>query len=200
MKSTKYFLLFNCGFCTNYFSSQPKYAKLIFTQRKEKSLIGKTRDRGEKMIGREPKLDNDVFFVCSLIEYIGRATKNRRSDVVSVLGRDTLARYLELADVYHCEPIENTASDLIEKYSIASGCFDNTVGISNVPTVFDIAKVYKRLIISVAENNGTMPVDALTDVYDSWISDKISDYECSMFYENPEYLYLSYVEGEPLKD
>ena len=37
-------------------------------------------------------------------------------------------------------------------------------------------------------------------VYTSWISDKISDYGCSMFYENPEYLYLSYVEGEPLKD
>ena len=152
------------------------------------------------MIGREPKKDNDIFFVCSVIEHIGRETKNRRADVVSALGKDTLARYLELADVYHCEPIENTATDLIEKRGIVAGGFDNTAGNFNVPTVFDIAKVYKRLIVNVAENNGTTPIDALFSVYTSWISDKISDYGCSMFYESPEYLYLSYVEGEPIKD
>ena len=152
------------------------------------------------MTGREPQLDNDIFFLCSLIEYIGRETKNRRADVVSALGKNTLARYLELADVYHCEPIENTASDMIEKYSIVTGDFDNTIGDFNVPTVFDIAKVYKRLIVNVAENNGITHIDALSSVYTSWISDKISDYGCSMFYESPEYLYLSYVEGEPIKD
>jgi hypothetical protein len=152
------------------------------------------------MTGREPKLDNDLFFVCSLIEHISRATKNRRADVVSALGKDVLARYLELADVYHCEPIENTAAGLIEKHGISTGSFDNTAGISNVPTVFDIAKVYKRLIVSVAENSGATPVSVLVEVYNSWISDKISDYGCSMFYESPEYLYLSYIEGEPLKD
>ena len=152
------------------------------------------------MMGREPKLDNDIFFVCSLIEYIGRVTYNRRSDVVSALGKNVLSRYLELADVYHCEPIENTASDLIEKHSIGHGGFDNTVIEYNVPTVFDIAKVYKRLIVSIAENSEVAPIDALLDVYGSWISDKISDYTSSMYYENPEYLYLSYLEGEPLRD
>jgi len=152
------------------------------------------------MIGREPKLDNDLFYVCSLIEYVGRTTKNRRGDVVSALGKDVLARYLALADVYHCEPIEYTATDLIEKYSIVEGDFDNTSGGVSAPTVFDIAKVYKRLIVSVAERSGIVPIEALYDVYTSWISDKISDYSCSMFYESPEYLYLSYVEGEPLRD
>ncbi|MDR1069962.1 MAG: hypothetical protein LBL37_04170 [Gracilibacteraceae bacterium] len=154
----------------------------------------------ERESGREPKLDNDLFFVCSVIEYIGRATKNRRADVVNALGKDVLARYLELADVYHCEPIENTAADLIEKRGVAAGGFDNTAGESAVPTVFDIAKVYKRLIVSVAKGSGSPPIDALVSVYTSWISDKISDYRCSMYYENPEYLYLSYLEGEPLKD
>ena len=150
------------------------------------------------MTGREPKLDNDLFFVCSVIEQIGRETKNRRTAVVSALGKDVLARYLELADVYHCEPIENTVADLIEKCGIVMGNFNNTTG-ESIPTVFDIAKVYKRLIGSVAENSGATPIDALFDVYASWISDKISDYGCSMFYESPEYLYLSYLEGEPIK-
>ena len=152
------------------------------------------------MTGREPELDNDLFFVCSVIEHIGRATKNRRADVVSALGKDVLARYIELAGVYHCEPIENTADDLIEKHGLSEGSFDNTVGDSNVPSVFDIAKVFKRLIVNIVENGNVAPVDALIDVYSSWISDKISDYGCSMYYENPEYLYLSYLEGEPLKE
>jgi hypothetical protein len=152
------------------------------------------------MTGREPKLDNDLFFVCSVIEHIGRATKNRRADVVTALGKDVIAHYLELADVYHCEPIENTAAELIEKRGITAGSFDNTAGEFNTPTVFDIAKVYKRLIVNIAENNGASPVDALVSVYTSWISDKISNYGCSMFYENPEYLYLSYLDGEPLRE
>jgi hypothetical protein len=152
------------------------------------------------MTGREQKLDNDLFFVCSLIEYIGRATKNRRADVVTALGRETLAHCLELADVYHCEPIENTAADIIEKRGIAVGNFDNTTGEFNVPAVFDIAKVYKRLVVDIIEHSGASPLDALENVYMSWISDKISDYGCSMFYENPEYLYLSYFNGEPIKD
>jgi len=152
------------------------------------------------MTGREPKLDNDLFYVCTLIEYIGRTTNNRRSDVVSILGKDILTRYIELADVYHCEPVENTASDLIEQCDIAPGNFDNTIGITNIPAVFDIAKVYKRLIVNIIDNSNIAPVDALIEVYNSWISDKISDYGSSMFYESPEYLYLSYIEGEPLKD
>jgi hypothetical protein len=145
-------------------------------------------------------LDNDLFFVCSLIEHIGRATKNRRADVVNALGKDTLAKCLELADVYHCEPIENTAAELVEKRGITAGGFDNTVGEFNVPTVFDISKVYKRLIVDVAENGGLSPIDALAHIYNSWISDKISDYRCSMYHESPEYLYLSYLDGEPVKD
>jgi len=152
------------------------------------------------MNGREPKLDNDLFFVCSVIEHIGRETKNRRADVVSKLGKDALARLLELADVYHCEPIENTADALIEKYNIVEGGFDNTAGHDRVPRVFDIAKVYKRLIVEVANSSGKSPVDTLVEVMTSWISDKISDYGCNMFYESPEYLYLSYLEGEPLRD
>lgn len=152
------------------------------------------------MTGREPNLDNDLFFVCSLIEHIGRATKNSRSDIVKALGKDIITKYFELADVYHCEPIENTAAELIEKRGITAGDFENTTGEHNIPTVFDIAKVYKRLIVNIVENSKATPIDALISVYMSWISDKISDYGCSMYYESPEYLYLSYIDGEPIKD
>jgi hypothetical protein len=152
------------------------------------------------MTGREPKLENDLFFVCSLVEQIGRTTKNRRGDVVSALGKDVIAKYLDLADVFHCEPLEHTAADLIEKCGIRTGIIDNTVGVTSVPRVFDIGKVYKRLIVDIARHCERSLVDVFMDVYTSWISDKISDYRSSMYYESPEYLYLSYLEGEPLKD
>ena len=38
-------------------------------------------------LGREPQKDNDLFFTCSLIDYIARKTKNTRRDVVNALGK-----------------------------------------------------------------------------------------------------------------
>jgi hypothetical protein len=153
------------------------------------------------MAGRESKLENDLFFACSLIEHIGRATKNRRVDVVRTLGEKELARLIELADVFHCEPLENTARELIQKYGITAGVFDNAGECKyNLPTVFDIAKVYKRLIFAVANAGELSPVSALFAAYSSPISGKIDDYNCSMYFENPQYIYESYVAGEPLKE
>ena len=153
------------------------------------------------MTGRESKLENDLFFVCSLIEHIGRETKNRRVDVVRTLGEKEITRLVDLADVLHCEPVENTARDLIEKYGITRGAFDNAGECKyNLPTVFDIAKVYKRLIFSVTETSEPSPAAALMAVYSSPISGKIDDYNSSMYFENPQYVYESYVAGEPLKD
>ena len=38
---------------------------------------------------------NDVFYTCSLIEYIGRVTKNHRKDVVSALGTNGVKAILD---------------------------------------------------------------------------------------------------------
>ena len=35
------------------------------------------------MIGREEQKENDLFFTCSLIDYIARKTKNKRAVVVN---------------------------------------------------------------------------------------------------------------------
>lgn len=42
--------------------------------------------------GRESAKDNDLFFTCSLIDYIARKTKNTRADTVNALGKRTLRR------------------------------------------------------------------------------------------------------------
>ena len=65
------------------------------------------------MTGRENPKENDLFFLCSLIEYIGRRTKNQRSVVVNALGQKELQHIYDYADVYHCENIDNVSDELI---------------------------------------------------------------------------------------
>ena len=48
------------------------------------------------MNGREDKQLNDLFFVCSLIEYVGRQTNNERKTIVNALGPKGIKHYYEL--------------------------------------------------------------------------------------------------------
>ena len=70
----------------------------------------------------EPQKNNDLFFTCSLIEYIARKTQNTKKE---------------------------------EKY-----------------------------------------IDTLMEVLESWIIKKIDNYNSSMYYESPEYMYACYNEGK----
>lgn len=151
------------------------------------------------MSGREEKNANNLFFLCSLIEYISRKTKNHRNVVVNAIGKDKLQHIFDLADVYHNENMDKLTFELIEKHDIKDGIFDN---ISNakysIPTHWDIGKVYKRLIIDVSKKENKSLIDTLVEVYNSWLSRKIEDFSGSVYYESPEYLYQSYLIGENL--
>ena len=149
--------------------------------------------------GRESKKDNDLFYTCSLIEYIARKTKNTRADIVNQLGQKRLEKIYELADVYHSDNIDRVSDDFIEEAQISTGLFDN-VGECKyaIPSYWDIGKVYKRLIKKVSESEGITVIDALIKVYNSFISEKIDDYNSSVYYENPSYIYESYKENKIL--
>lgn len=139
--------------------------------------------------GRESQEDNNLFFTCSLIEYIARKTKNIRSEVVNKLGKDRINKIYELADVYHCDNIDAVSEDFINDANIVPGKFDNIAVCGYaVPSHWDIGKVYKRLIKMVAKEEKIEIVDALIEVYNSFISFKIDDYNSSVYYENPNYI------------
>lgn len=76
-------------------------------------------------IGRESTKDNNLFFTCSLIDYIARKTKNTRADVVNALGKRRLEKIYDLADVYHSDNIERVSDDFIKEVAIETGEFDN---------------------------------------------------------------------------
>lgn len=88
---------------------------------------------------------------------------------------------------------------LLKRQTFCSGEYDNVVDCGYaVPSHWDIGKVYKRLIKMVAADEKTEYVDALIEVYNSFISSKIDDYNSSVYYENPNYIFECYKEKEML--
>lgn len=61
---------------------------------------------------------NDFFYLCSLIEFTARKTKNRRGAVVSALGEKGVEKELHDAEVNHCLSFEQVSDELIERYGI----------------------------------------------------------------------------------
>lgn len=146
----------------------------------------------------EEKEKNDLFYICSLIEYIARNTKNKKSYIVEKLGKETISKIYSLADIYHTENIAKISSELIESRNIVNGNYDLIQKYENIPSYYDIGKVYKRLIINVANDQKDAYISSLIEVMSSWIIEKIDNYDSSLYYENPSYIYACYEAGKIL--
>ena len=98
--------------------------------------------------------------------------------------------------------IEGEDGNIYKPYQdtgIQEGDFDNVGDCKySIPSHWDIGKVYKRLIKMVAADENIGIVDALIKVYNSFISAKIDDYNSSVYYENPSYIFESYRENRML--
>lgn len=139
---------------------------------------------------------NDLFYTCSLIEFIGRQTKNKGTFIVNLLGKDELKHIMTYADVLHCERIEEVADRYIEDFNIKKGTYDNVSRAEGeYPSYWDLGKIYMRLIRDVSKGN---LIDTLMEVYNSWITDSIEDYNVAFYYMYPEYIKICYQEGKVL--
>ena len=93
------------------------------------------------MNGREDPKENDLFFTCSLIDYIARKTKNKRSVVVNALGKELIAKIYELADIYHSDNIDSVSDDFITASRLSTGTFDNIASARySIPSHWDIIR------------------------------------------------------------
>lgn len=143
------------------------------------------------------KNNSALFFTCSLIEYIGRQTKNNRCDVIDYLGKEDVKRIYDYSDVFHCEPIAKVADDFIVRDNIPTGSYDNVAACKyTVPDYWDIGEVFERLIEDSFEEAEV--IDGIIEVYHSWIADAILNFNTDFFYQSREYIALCYKEGEIL--
>ena len=128
-----------------------------------------------------------LMFTCSLIEFIGRQQHLERLQVVKGLGTDALKRIYRHADVLHSEPIASVADTYVELASLQTGSFDNVAACRYlVPDYWTIGAVYARLIEDVEH------------VYESWVSDAISNYNTDFYYQPRDYIKECYLAGEVL--
>lgn len=138
---------------------------------------------------------DDLFYVCSMIEYVARATHNKTKDVVAKLSDKALLHQLKAASVNHCLSFEQVCDEWIEEYGISEGNFDNIATCRyTVPSVTSIGRVYQTLILEVMELYESV-VEAIKKVYSSFISEEISDFNSNVYYSNPDYIKCSYEAG-----
>ena len=141
---------------------------------------------------------DDLFYVCSMIEFVARKTNNKCKDIVAKMSEKELEHQLKAAGVNHCLSFEQVCDEWIEDYGIQNGNFDNiTTCRYNVPTVTSIGRVYQTLIMDVMQLYGSL-AEAIKKVYNSFISDEIANYNSSVYYSNPDYLKCSYEAGRLL--
>lgn len=96
------------------------------------------------------------------------------------------------------------SDNFIKEAGIENGTYDNISECKfRIPTHWEIARVYKRLIIMVDSDKENYiliyyVIKTLIQVLSSWIIEKIDNYNSSMYYENPEYIYECYIQGKVL--
>lgn len=140
---------------------------------------------------------NDLFYFCSMVEYIGRKTHNKVSDIISKMSDDDIKHELKSACVNHSLSFEQVSDEWQLKYKINESNFDNIKTCKyNVPSYTSIGKVYQRLILDVSNKDNI--IKNIRNVYASFISDEISNFNSNVYYSNPSYILESYLNGSLL--
>lgn len=154
--------------------------------------------------------DNDLTFVCYIIEEIARTTHNTRKDIVNILGEKNISDLYRFANVMHCENPLAIIDEFIQGSNIPTGNFDNIAQCEfEVPWTSTIGKIYMRLILNTLSIECTwkdfatnpqpkLVIDNIINIYNSWISEVIDDYNTTMFTESAEYIYDCYMSGSIL--
>lgn len=140
------------------------------------------------------KLKDDIYYVCTMIEYVARLTDNHRKDVVKKISRKDMEHQIKVAEVNHCLSYEQIADEWIEQYEIEKGNFNTIKDCQyEIPSVNAIGRVYQQLVIETTKENEE--AQTIIDVFSSFISDEISNFNSNVYYSTPDYLKCSYEEG-----
>ena len=142
--------------------------------------------------------EDDLFFVCSMIERVARHIKQRNKYVVNKIGYDNLLHLLSVANVLHCLNPKQVVDDWIADYQLEQGSFDITNVDPNlctlIPTPLDMGKVYMRLILQTRLNAEDY-AQGILRVYNNELCETIDNYNGSAFYEPSYFIARAYFEG-----
>lgn len=134
--------------------------------------------------------EDDLYFICYMIERVARNLHQHNSYVANAIGKEELYHLISSASVLHCENPEKVENEWIENYKLAKGDFDITKVdkelVDRIPTSLDMGAVYQRLISDTLDKKENY-VDGIIRVYNNDICNTIDNYNCSAYYE-PSYV------------
>lgn len=140
---------------------------------------------------------DDFFYVCSLIEYIARVTKNKRGVIANKLGEAGFAKELKDAGVNHSLSFEQVGEEVVERYGIPAGTFETVENCKySVPSYTDIGRLYSIMVQDCAQPGEE--IRTAIQIFSSVISDYISNFNSDCYYQNPSYLEESFRAGKLL--
>ncbi|MCH5185991.1 MAG: hypothetical protein J1F64_07695 [Oscillospiraceae bacterium] len=152
-----------------------------------------------KFFPDEDITENDLYFICYIIERIAREIHQKNKYVVNKIGYDELVKKISVANVLHCENPLKIVDEWINDYNLEHGDFDITAVDKDladiIPTPTQMGKVYTRLILRTLGNEEDY-IEGMVRVYNNPICEKIDNYNCSAFYEPSYVITRAYIEGD----
>lgn len=146
----------------------------------------------------EDVTENDLFFMCYMVERVARKVHQRNAYVIDTIGYQSLAEKISLASVLHCENPEKIEDEWISEYKLENGSFYienvNSDLADRVPTASEMGKVYTRLILQTLQENEDY-IQGMIRIYHSEIAPIIDDYNSSAYYEPSYILKKAYYAG-----
>lgn len=151
-----------------------------------------------KFFEDEEITDNDLYFLCYMIERVARKLHQRNKYVVNHITKKEWERLISLANVLHCENPLKIEEEWTEEYRLEKGDFDITKVdselVDEIPYPTQMGKVYMRLILSTLQSDEDY-VDGLIRVYNDEICEIIDNYNCSAYYEPSYVITRAYYDG-----
>lgn len=146
----------------------------------------------------ETVTENDLFFICYMIERIARRLSCHNRDIINQISPGEWRRLISLADVLHSENPLQVEADWIRDYDLKEGDFHildvDPYYTEHIPTELQMGKVYQRLIVDTMES-GEDYIDAMMRIYNDDICEKLDDYDCGAFYEPSPCIAHAYRQG-----
>lgn len=143
--------------------------------------------------------ENDLYFMCYMVERVARELHQRNKYVVNAIGYEELVNKISVANVLHSENPLKIVDEWINDYNLEHGDFDITDVdkdlVNIIPTPTQMGKVYTRLILQTLEKDEDY-IHGMIRVYNNPICEKIDNYNCSAFYEPSYVITRAYLEGD----
>ncbi len=131
--------------------------------------------------------ENDLLFVCYMIERVARKLRQRNAHVVNKIGKEGLHHLLSSAQALHSANPLQVEADWIRDHQLEEGDFDITDVdrelCPEIPSPADMGMVYARLIDSISDGY----VERICTAYNSALCRMIDNYNSSTYYE-PSYV------------